>query len=164
MKNIKALNQAIEDKYFTKNVSPNFQTFLGHIIPEATELEGTLVNDNIEFYKVDKKIYSIRVNLKTKSYQHLDFYLEGTKRPYKRAYLNQNRQISSVRYYELGTWQVNYDVYYCPKLVPIYTVEHYLNKDNVEKMRYIDWRIQPGFLTYSKAAFLEHMNNFVSGS
>ena len=164
MKDINTLNQAITDLYFSKTFQSNFKQLIEKFLPGSMALGGSIVHDNIEFYKEDKKIFSIRIDLKTRSYRHIDFYQEGTKRPYKRAYLNDNRQVIFVRYYELGTWRINYDVYYCIDLEPIYTIEYFKNSEGKIKKRFIDWKMNPGALTYSKATFLKSMESLVSNN
>lgn len=144
--NLKELNDNIQASF----VRSHYQVYLlnNGFTDSYTE---QIKHDNIIFEKDGIIVYSIRIDLESKQYQHLDFYSKKAARPYKRVFLNEKGDVVLERYYELETWQRNYDVYLDNQFQPFYTIEYF--SDN--KQRYIDWQFEPGKLYYQQKEFLD---------
>ena len=152
--NLSNLNKQIYGRF---SGTENFKKYLNQTIPNWDVMDFILKNDNLQYWSDNVLKFSIRFDLESGKKKHLDFYKPTAKRPYKRVYLNHNSQVIRIRYYELGTWQKNYDVFVDEKFLPVYTVEYY----NETKERYVDWIVQPGMLYYDKQKFLEAIINNV---
>ena len=151
-----SLNEKIYSKF---SGTENYKEYLSKLIPDWEKTESILNKNNLQYLSNNVLKFSIRLDLSSGKKKHIDFYEPTVKRPYKRAYLDSNNQVTKIRYYELGTREKNYDVIVDENFFPVYTVEYYN-----ETKRYIDWVVQPGKLYYDKQNFLKSVMKASLGS
>ncbi|HEY4400336.1 MAG TPA: hypothetical protein VGM95_07410 [Lactobacillaceae bacterium] len=120
------------------NVRETIEWIIETINPRANNLESYLqvesqrigaqqseTQDNqLVFFKEEDIV--MRVKTIDGSVRHVDTFLPGHYRPYKRTYVVAGAHVSFSRYYELDTWQRNYDVYLTSDFRPIFTRQYTL--------------------------------------
>lgn len=146
---LRELNDSI---WNTQKEDDDFYTaFLDKIFPNWNNFIIKKNNDNLQYYDEKKLKFSLRINLTTGRFEHIDIYLKNEIRPYRRVFLV-NGLVKEYRYYEFNSWTRNYDVVVGNTFRPIYTIEYFQGKE-----RYIDFYHKPGALFYNKNEFLKHM-------
>ncbi|KRN76985.1 hypothetical protein [Weissella minor] len=118
-------------------------------MPMTTEKQ--VVGDNEMYYHSGELVYSLRIKKtfssvasqyvfkeffeRFTSYKHIDFYLPGKVKPYKRTLLNNKEVPLMERYYEQGTWTRLYDVY----IKPDFSLDHTIMYKFHGKKADINW-------------------------
>ena len=118
--NVESTIEALIQKHnpFIDNLSQYVSEELLHLQSDRQEN----INGELIFFSDDYVV--MRITKVKGRIAYVDTLLPKHKRPYKRAFISQEKHIQFIRYYELDSWKKNYDVYVTNEFQPIFTRYH----------------------------------------
>jgi hypothetical protein len=113
-------------KWLTEKFNPATDNLTQYLEQEAKRIEADRkeeVDGNVTYFKQEQVVLRIK---KIKGViRYVDTLLPEHRRPHKRAFIADEKHVKFIRYYELDTWQRNYDVHITNDFELIFT-RHYL--------------------------------------